>query len=100
MVDPKLYPRAMNPECDFIVTANHDLNHLGRIKPMKLSIASYRADRICELLREKDDFTVEDMKRIHYDLHAIQAREFMAIIRPLLPESENGDIFAGVGFVL
>ena len=82
----------MNPECDFIVTANHDLNFLGQTEPMKLSISSYRADRICELLRERNDLTVEDMKRIHYDLHSLQAREFMAIIRPLLPESENGKL--------
>jgi len=92
MVDPKLYPRTVNPECDFIVTANQDLNFMGQFAPMKLSISSYRADRICELLREKDDLTVEDMKRIHYDLYALQAREFMAVIRPLLPETENGEL--------
>ena len=92
MVDPILYPRAVNPECNFIVTANQDLNFMGQTEPMKLSISSYRADRICEILREKDDLTVEDMKRIHYDLYALQARDFMAVIRPLLPESENGNI--------
>ena len=48
------------------------------------------------MLREKDDLKVEDMKRIHYDLYALQARAFMAIIRPLLPESENGKLLRGV----
>lgn len=92
MIDPKSYPRAFNPECGFLITANQDLNHLGRVAPMKLPISSYRADRIRALLREKDDLTVGDMKRIQYDRYARQAEAFMAIIRPLLPESTNGAI--------
>ena len=92
MIDPKLYPRAFNPECGFLVTANQDLNHLGQVAPMKLPISPYRADRIRALLREKDDLTVGDMKRIQYDRYARQAEAFMDIIRPLLPESKNGDI--------
>ncbi len=92
MVDPKLYPRAVNPECGFLVTANQDLNHLGQVAPMKLTVSSYRADRIRALLREKDDLTAEDMKRIQCDRCAPQAEALMEIIRPLLPQSENGDI--------
>lgn len=92
MIDPKWYPRAFNPECGFLVTANQDLNHLGQVAPMKLPISSYRADRIRALLREKDGLTVADMKRIQYDRYARQAEAFMDIIRPLLPESTNGDI--------
>lgn len=92
MVDPKCYPRAFNPACGFLVTANNDLNHFGRVAPMKLPISSYRADRIHALLREKDDLTVADMKRIQNDRYARQAKAFMEVIRPLLPESKNGDI--------
>jgi len=91
-VDPKLYPRALNPDCGFIVTANQDLNDLGKISPMKLPMSSYRADRITSLLQEKDRFELEDMKRIHYDRYALQAEAFMEVIRPLLPDSENGQI--------
>jgi penicillin amidase len=59
---------------------------------MKLPMSSYRADRISALLQEKEALTVEDMKQIHYDCYALQAEVFMAIIRPLLPETENGEI--------
>ena len=92
VVDPKLYPRAFNPECGYIVTANQDLNAFGQIKPMKLPMSSYRADRVTELLQGKNELTVEDMKLLHYDRFALQAKAFMKVIRPLLPDSENGDI--------
>jgi penicillin amidase len=53
---------------------------------------NHRADRIAELLSKKDNFTVEDMKAMHYDLYSKQAEQFMPIIRPLLPDSPNGRI--------
>ena len=92
MVDPHLYPRAYNPETGFLVTANQNLNPLGQVAPMKLPMSDYRSDRIADLLQQKEALTVEDMKQIHYDRYALQAEAFMAIIRPLLPDSESGEI--------
>ena len=92
MISPDKYPRSLNPEQGFIVTANQDLNHLGQVAPMTLPMSSYRADRIQELLEKGESLTTEDMKKIHYDRYSKQAETFMEIIDPLLPSSENGDI--------
>ena len=92
MTPPDKNPKAFNPEEGFIVTANQDLNHLGRVAPMTLPMPDYRADRIRELLENKESLTVDDMKRIHYDRHSKQAEAFMEIIHPLLPATANGDI--------
>ena len=59
---------------------------------MTLSMPSYRADRIRDLLENQDSLTVGDMKKIQYDLYSRQAEVFMHIIAPLLPSSENGKI--------
>ncbi len=92
VISPAKYPRALNPEQGFIVTANQDLNHLGQVAPMTLPMSRYRADRIAELLDNGISFTAKDMKKIQYDLYSKQAEAFMEIITPLLPASENGDI--------
>jgi penicillin G amidase len=46
------------------------------------------------MLEARDDHTVESMKKLQYDLYSKQAEDFMAIIRPLLPDSANGKILA------
>jgi len=92
MIDPAEYPRVLNPEQGYIVTANQDLNELGQVAPMTLPMSSYRADRIAELIEKGESMTAEDMQKIHYDLYSRQAQAFMKIIAPLLPATENGDI--------
>ena len=89
-VDPQKLPRILNPKDGLVITANNDLNEWGKVKPMNLPMPSYRADRIRELLTEKDKLGPEDIKRIHYDRLSLQAKAFMQIIRPLLPETPNG----------
>ena len=92
MISPDKYPRSLNPEQGFIVTANQDLNHLGEVAPMTLPMSSYRADRIQELLEKGESLTTEDMQKMHYDLYSKQAEAFMEILKPLLPATENGNI--------
>ncbi len=91
-VSPTQLPSALNPPEGFIVTANQDLNRLGKAKPINLPMASYRADRIAQLLKKKKKLTVDDMKRIHLDLYSLQAERFMRVLRPLLPDTDNGRI--------
>lgn len=91
-VSASLLPSAYNPPEGIIVTANQDLNRLGKAKPINLPMASYRADRIAQLLRKKKKLGVEDMKRIHFDLYSLQAERFMKVLRPLLPDTDNGRI--------
>ncbi len=91
-IDYKKLPRIKNPKQGFFVTANNDLNEYGKAKPIPEAMGPYRAERIQELLEEKDDFTCEDMKRIQSDLYSNQASRFMEILIPLLPETKQGRI--------
>lgn len=90
--DYKTHARQYNPEEGFIATANQDVNHLSERILQNLPMNNHRADRIADLLSQKEDFTVEDMKAMHYDLYSRQAEQFMPLIRPLLPDTPNGRI--------
>jgi penicillin amidase len=83
---PEVLPRALNPSKGFIVTANQDLNHLGKVHPINLCMASYRADRINEVLAQPGALSLEEMRKLQLDLFSPQAKEFMEILRPLLGE--------------
>jgi penicillin amidase len=89
---PQDLPRVLNPEQGFFATANHDLNAYGRTTPINMPMGSYRADRINDLLAQRDDFTVEHMYNMHFDLYSRQAQVFMDILKPLLPDTEQGRI--------
>ncbi|MCJ7771527.1 MAG: penicillin acylase family protein, partial [Desulfobacterales bacterium] len=91
-ISPDKYPKAFNPKSGFIATANQDLNHLGQVKTLSITMGSYRADRIAQRLQSKNNLTIEDMKDMHFDTYSIQAKAFMKIIRPFLPETRKGKI--------
>ena len=91
-VSPHELPRAMNPAAGFIVTANDDLNHLGQARPINLPMGPYRAERIAEVLATRHDWTVADVEQLQMDVVSPQAARFMAILRPLLPPGEHGDV--------
>ena len=85
-------PRILNPKKGFFATANEDLNRYGKESPMNMPMGSYRAERINALLAEKDDFAVDDVFAMHGDLYSLQAERFMEILRPLLPDTTQGEI--------
>ena len=85
-------PSLYNPKDGIIVTANNDLNQFGKANPINLPTLSYRHDRIKDLLKNKKNFILDDMKAIHYDVYSLQAEKFMKIIKPLIPQSENGNV--------
>jgi penicillin amidase len=89
---PHLLPNCTNPDSGFLVTANNDLNKYGVISPINACMGSYRAERIADLLREAKSLTFEDMRKIQFDVYSIQAEAFMNIIKPLLPDTKQGDI--------
>ena len=88
--DPGDLPNVFNPPEGIIVTANQDLNYLGRSNPINLAMGPYRADRIVQLLESGGELDVAYMKDMHYDLHSLQAERLMKIIGPLLPDTDNG----------
>jgi penicillin amidase len=85
-------PKTYNPKEEMFVTANENLSQYGKVNPHTIAMGKYRSDRIKKLLAEKDDFTVDDIKKMHYDVYSIQAEIFMEFIKGLLPENENGNI--------
>lgn len=88
--DPADLPRALNPADGFFVTANHDLNAHGKLPASSVTMGPYRADRIAELLRARRPLGVGDLKAIQLDLVSTQARAFMAVLKPLLPDTPAG----------
>ncbi len=94
-LSPEEMPRALNPDEGFIATANQDLNALGTANPINIPMGAYRAERIEDLLRQGDNFTVADMTAMHFDLYSLQAERFMAILEPLLPATPQGEILKG-----
>jgi penicillin amidase len=91
-VPPDELPRALNPDTGYIVTANDDLNHLGRARPITMPMGGYRAERIAALLAERDDWDVGSMERMQMDVVSPHAARFMEILRPLLPATPQGDV--------
>lgn len=89
---PDELPRMKNPPEGFFATANENLNAYGEGNPIDVAMGSYRADRIADLLAARDDFRVEDMRAMHDDVYSLQAELFMAILRPLLPDSDAAEI--------
>jgi penicillin amidase len=91
-VAPQELPRTMNPPSGFIVTANNDLNHLGRARPITVPMGSYRADRIAELLAARDGWTAADTQAMQMDVLSPHAQQFMSVLRPLLPPTPTANI--------
>ena len=82
-------PRDMDPERGYLVTANQDLNHLGRLAPSTLPMGDSRAVRIAEALAANDAWTVEDTRELQVDLVAAHPRQYLEVLRPLLGDGVN-----------
>jgi len=89
---PENLPREINPERGYIVTANNNLNHLGKTSVITMPMGEYRAKRISNLIEESFNYSIEDAKKMHYDCYSLQAEVFMPIISPLLPEHKYSEI--------
>jgi len=83
-----------NPPDGFVATANDDRNQPGKPMSINLCQGSYRAERIAELLSAKPQFSLDDMQRIQTDLYSTQARRFMAVLRPMIPDTPTGRILS------
>ena len=94
IVSYKDLPNCLNPEAGYIVTANQDLNHLGKENPINMPMGNYRAQRIEAILAEDDQHNVESTKSLQFDVHSNQAKLFLEILLPLLEDNnESSDAF-------
>lgn len=89
---PHLLPSCQNPPDGFFATANQNLNDYGAVKPINMAMGPYRADRIVALLKENNSLGCDDMYKMQFDVYSLQAEQFMAILKPLLPETDQGKI--------
>ncbi|MCB1175051.1 MAG: penicillin acylase family protein [Leptospiraceae bacterium] len=85
-------PRALNPDQGFFVTTNNDLNQWGIRRPLNMPMGPYRAERVEQVLASRENFTKEDMFKLHYDVYSTQAEQFMQILIPLLPKTPQAEI--------
>ncbi len=83
-------PRALNPAEGYFVTANDDLNRYGKEAPITLPMGPDRAERIRALLAANPRLTAADCMKMHFDVHSTQAEKFLAVLKPLLPDTEAG----------
>jgi penicillin amidase len=97
--DREKNPRLYNPDEGYFGTANQDVNYLAGVQMLTLPMADNRARRIAQMLAARKDHTADTMEKMHYDLYANQAEEFMKVIGPLLPDTPNGRLLAGWDFV-
>jgi penicillin amidase len=85
-------PRIKNPEEGYFATSNQDLNAYGKATPINMPMGKYRSDRAGQLLSEKHNITKEEMFLMHQDVYSLQAEIYMKILKPLLPDTEQGNI--------
>ncbi|NDI36901.1 penicillin acylase family protein [Chengkuizengella sediminis] len=82
-------PTIVNPEEGFISTANNKIvtddypYHLSNIWAQP-----YRQQRIRDVLLNKDQFSIEEMKRLQLDIKNLYAEEFVPIFVSLLKNKE------------
>jgi penicillin amidase len=91
MVDVSDLPSSYNPKEGYIVTANQDLNHLGKVAPINMPMGDYRAKRIEEVLDANDQHDVVTIGNLQMDVHSKQAKLFLDILLPLL-EAKSNDV--------
>jgi penicillin amidase len=94
VVDYKDLPNCLNPEVGYIVTANQDLNYLGKLDPINMPMGNYRAKRIEDVLENSNQHDVESTKSLQFDVYSNQAKLFLDILLPILQDNgESSDAF-------
>ncbi|PJZ58547.1 penicillin acylase [Leptospira barantonii] len=84
-------PKLINPPEGIILTANHlpayDLKGFG--KPEGYWQESDRGRRIYELLSQKKNWSVDDVKKVQTDVHSFSARTIVPLISLEIEEDKN-----------
>ncbi len=93
-VPPRRLRSYVDPAEGFIASANDDVDLPGGLKSINLCQGTYRRDRIRTLLAARERHGVAAMERMQADLRSTQAARFLALLRPLLPTSPQGELLA------
>lgn len=86
-------PRIVNPKEGFIATANNEVvDEQYPYHITKFWAQPYRFERIAEVLREGDNFTVDDMMKLQMDQKNLYAAEFLdSMIGSVEKKDQSGD---------
>ena len=82
----------LNPPEGYIATANNEINPPGGPLTVNLPMGSYRVDRIQSVLADSERVSIDDMKRLQLDLYSLHAERLMALLEPLLPDTQAADL--------
>jgi len=85
-------PSVYNPLNGIVIVADNNMNNASDPDEDKSVAASYRYERIRQMLRNRKKFDSEYMKEIQYDLCSLQAEKFMKVIFPLVDFRKKGRI--------
>jgi penicillin amidase len=83
-------PYTYNPECGYLFSANNKT--VGNQYPHYISewfYLPYRADRIKQMLTEKDKFSIDDMKTLQSDQKSLLAQNTVPVIFKSLENDKN-----------
>jgi penicillin amidase len=94
LVPPEELAWLENPPEGFLATANDNRNQPGKPMAINLCQGPHRVNRITELLASKPRLSLADMQAFQADLVSLQARRYMAVLRPLLPDTAAAKILA------
>ena len=90
-VDPADLVHEFDPQSGLLVTANEDRNRPGFPQAINLPMASYRAERIHQLLESHERLDLEQMKAAQSDLYSRQAERYLEMLDPFLPDSPEAE---------
>ncbi len=81
---PEAMAGVTDPPDGIFITANNDLSQWGQVPCVNISMGTYRADRIRELLETHRPLSLDRMRQIQLDLYSPQAAAYMVHLRPIL----------------
>lgn len=91
-------PSTFNPERGFVSSANqHSTASSYPYYMFDDSFEHYRNRRLNNVLRESENITIEDMKRLQFDQYHLHASEALPIMMHLLEKSGGVEAFAEEG---
>ena len=81
-IDEKKKPFLINPNKGYIITANNPVIKSGKLPLFSINwFPSFRADRIDELIQERTDFIVDDIKKMQTDSYLKNAEYLISLIK-------------------
>ncbi len=89
-IDEKKKPYLINPNKGYIVTANNPVIDSGKLPVFGINwFPSFRADRIDELIKDKTNLTIEDMKEVQTDSYIKSAEYLISLIKDFNFKDKN-----------